>query len=240
MGPDSVVTPATPTTIAATETMPSLAPSTPARSQLRRCAMSLWWGSFSCWMGAAWLSMTTAKHRSPRLASMTRLSKVSRGFPGAGSTSRLAAGQSATARAVPGTAGGSAGQAGQGAGLRAPEGSPLRRRPPGRRSPTAGSGPRSGPPGRRRPSAPRLPGCRGRRRGRRGRPGPGCSRPPAAEPGAVHPAQGFGARREGFMPGQLLATPRRPRRRPAGSAPPGSRTRFPARSARWPPALRAA
>src|SRR5699024_3912533 len=49
IGPAWLVTPATPTTTAATETIPSLAPSTPARNQLSRLARSSWgsvtWGS---------------------------------------------------------------------------------------------------------------------------------------------------------------------------------------------------
>src|SRR5690606_21160748 len=46
MGATELVAPATPTTMAATETIPSLAPSTPARSQLRRLAKPPPWGSF--------------------------------------------------------------------------------------------------------------------------------------------------------------------------------------------------
>ena len=74
MGPVLVVTPATPTTMAATETMPSLAPSTPARSQLRRCAMSLRWGSFS-WVVISCASLIIpANHSREWAASKVRMS----------------------------------------------------------------------------------------------------------------------------------------------------------------------
>ena len=57
IGAGEFVTPATPTTVAATETIPSLAPSTPARSQLRRPAMlavcgSLLWEPMTLLMGS--------------------------------------------------------------------------------------------------------------------------------------------------------------------------------------------
>ena len=51
----SVVAPATPTTIPAVETMPSLAPRTPARSQLSRLATPSWCGSSACGpMSSGW------------------------------------------------------------------------------------------------------------------------------------------------------------------------------------------
>ena len=48
IGPLAAVAPATPTTTAATETIPSLAPSTPARSQFSRAATPASCGSSSC------------------------------------------------------------------------------------------------------------------------------------------------------------------------------------------------
>ena len=52
-GPVSLVAPATPTTTAAVETMPSLAPRTPARSQFRRCESPWRCGSSGCAPGVA-------------------------------------------------------------------------------------------------------------------------------------------------------------------------------------------
>ena len=65
MGASEEVAPATPTTMAATETIPSLAPSTPARSQLSRPVIPAPWGSFAWRSGVL---MATAKHDRPRFA----------------------------------------------------------------------------------------------------------------------------------------------------------------------------
>ena len=67
----SLVAPATPTTIAATDTIPSLAPRTPARSQFRRCTRSLLWGSLACCPSGGnaicplnpWLQQTTLRQQ---------------------------------------------------------------------------------------------------------------------------------------------------------------------------------
>src|SRR5450830_1742417 len=75
---DDVVAPATPTTIAATEMIPSFAPSTPARSQFSRCASPPRCGSPSCWLGGSvgtLCSLVTipTNHVGPREASRYRV-----------------------------------------------------------------------------------------------------------------------------------------------------------------------
>jgi hypothetical protein len=75
-GPRSVVTPATPTTSPATDTMPSLAPSTPARSQFSRdpkpapCCSPGWWrGLVRTAPPAAWIRRPVTPMRAIALAS---------------------------------------------------------------------------------------------------------------------------------------------------------------------------